>query len=55
MYCATPWLGRARFEDKPTTATVLQFFRISRMGSALAFAPSGSNTLIVVSLFFLLL
>src|SRR5207249_10538819 len=46
MYSVTPWLGRIGFEDSPTTAIVLYFFRSSRIVSALASAPSGSSTLI---------
>src|SRR5277367_2062329 len=46
MYSVTLQLGRAGFEDNPTTAIVLYLFRISRIGSAAAITPSGNNTLI---------
>src|SRR6266568_4688886 len=50
MYSVTSWLGRIGFDDNPTTAIVLHFFRISAIGSAPRFAansePSGTSTLI---------
>src|SRR5258708_1635180 len=46
MYSVTPKLGRIGFEDNPTTAMVLYFFRILRMASAFASAPPGSSVLI---------
>src|ERR1700726_3990035 len=54
MYSVTPKLGRVGFEDNPTTAILLYFFRSSRIASSLAcvtaclksFAPLGSSTLI---------
>src|SRR5467141_1834902 len=61
IYSVTPKLGRTGFEDNPTTAIVLYFFRTSRIASVvalvvggrfsasplgLASALSGSNTLI---------
>src|SRR6266852_4481906 len=50
MYSVTSWLGRIGFEDNPTTAIVLQLFKISAMGSAPLLAPnsdlSGTSTLI---------
>src|ERR1700674_2381005 len=54
MYSVTPKLGRIGFEDNPTTAMVLYFFRSSRIASPPAcvtaclksFAPHGRSTLI---------
>src|SRR6267142_129452 len=50
MYSVTPELGRIGFEDNPTTAILLYFFRSSRIASPLAcahtFALPGSSTLI---------
>src|SRR5260370_38896297 len=52
MYSVTPWLGRIGFEDNPTTAIVLNFFRISRIVSAPGCvkesAPSGTKILIAL-------
>src|SRR5216683_3198237 len=49
MYSLTPWLGRAGLEDRPTTAIVLYLVRISKIGSALGDAPSGSKIFIAWS------
>src|SRR5258708_36730197 len=49
MYSLTPWLGRAGLEDRPTTAIVLYLARISKIGSGLDDAPSGSKIFIAWS------
>src|SRR5260370_17910677 len=49
MYSLTPRLGRAGLEDRPTTAIVLYLARISKIGSGLDDAPSGSKIFIALS------
>src|SRR6516162_146301 len=53
MYSDTSWLGRMGFDDNPTAAIVLHFFRISWIASTPRVAansePSGTSTLIVLS------
>src|SRR5882724_10770152 len=46
-YSETPKLGRKGFDEMPTTAIVFAFLRISRIGSAAGWYPSGSRTIIV--------
>src|SRR5689334_20415181 len=50
MYSVTSWLGLIGFEDNPTTAIVLHFFKMFVMGSLPFFAAnsdvSGGSSLI---------